>query len=312
MRGRLDAVAAVQPAVGPPLQAVGDVVADAVVVEAVEQHLRLAVGAVVAVGVGDEEQARRAQREHAAVADGDAGEFRALVPEHRALVAVAVALAVGEDQDAVAQLVVEVGVAVAIGVVLGHPQAATTIPGHGDGLADRRFRRVQRGGEAGGQGQAAQRLLGRGQRVADGRLGVEGHREVIGGVQGGGAGEQGESGQEGEAVHGGIRRGSAGCGPRVCDRVVPPAGEKVVHQSGSGGGPGAFRRGRAPTMVAVVHRRAGVRAPWRPRWARRGPWHRDRSLGGRSPARPGSGFSASPHVRADRRARAPATRRSGP
>ena len=53
-RGIGDAVAAIEPAVGAPAQAVDDVVADGLGVEAIKQHLGLAIGHVVAVFIGDE------------------------------------------------------------------------------------------------------------------------------------------------------------------------------------------------------------------------------------------------------------------
>ena len=52
-----DAVAAIKPAIGAPAQAVDDVVADGLGVEAVEQNLRLAIRHIVAVFIGDEAEA---------------------------------------------------------------------------------------------------------------------------------------------------------------------------------------------------------------------------------------------------------------
>ena len=65
------ALAAVEPAVRPPGQRVGDGVG-VLHAEAGEQHLGVAVGHVVAVAVGVEEQVRRLQDEDAAVAEGQA------------------------------------------------------------------------------------------------------------------------------------------------------------------------------------------------------------------------------------------------
>ena len=54
LRAGQDAVPPVQPAVRPPLQPVDYVVADAVVVKAVEHHLRRGVRHVVAIAIRDE------------------------------------------------------------------------------------------------------------------------------------------------------------------------------------------------------------------------------------------------------------------
>src|SRR5438046_996367 len=60
------AVPAVEPAVRAPGEPVGEVVPALLVTEPVEDHLRLAVGPVVAVAVGDEQQIRRGHDPHAA------------------------------------------------------------------------------------------------------------------------------------------------------------------------------------------------------------------------------------------------------
>src|SRR5262249_19888236 len=54
-RRRQNSMPAVEPAIGAPFQAVDDVVPDGAFVPSVEQYDRLAVGNIVAIGVGNEE-----------------------------------------------------------------------------------------------------------------------------------------------------------------------------------------------------------------------------------------------------------------
>jgi hypothetical protein len=126
-----NAVAAVEPAVGSPFETVDHVVLG-LSSPAVEDDLRLAVGHVVAVFVGNEEQVRGAGDPDAAVAVLYPGQRVALVPEDRALVVAAVAVGVFKDHHAVAVFHFEVG----IRITLAHPHAAAIVEGHGDRLAD--------------------------------------------------------------------------------------------------------------------------------------------------------------------------------
>ena len=185
-RGGQNAVPSVEPAVRPPLQAVGDVVPDARVVPAIEHHLRFAVGHVVAVAIGNEEQARRTQRPDAAEADLDAGQYLALVPEDGALVEPAVVVGVFENDDAIAQAKIEVHLAFGVGVILGHPQPAARVGRHGD-----RILHVRLGGEdgrvkSGRQPEVSRHLDRRGKDVGAKRLGVEGIGKVGGVSEAGG------------------------------------------------------------------------------------------------------------------------------
>ena len=163
-RRGLDAVAAVEPAVRPPLQAVGDVVPHGVGVPAVENHLGLAVGHVVAVAIGQEQEPGRAKRPDAAEADLDAGQPRALVPEHLVPVGAAVVVGVFEDDDPVALRQVEVQGPLGIGVILGHPEPAPRIGRERDRLPHVGLRREQRHLEPLRRREARRRLLRRGQR----------------------------------------------------------------------------------------------------------------------------------------------------
>ena len=81
-RGRGDAVAAVEPAVRPPGQIADDVVLG-FERPAVEQNFGRAVGLVVAVGIGNEDQVRCSSEPHAAEADFDAAEIRRRCRETR-------------------------------------------------------------------------------------------------------------------------------------------------------------------------------------------------------------------------------------
>ena len=104
VRGRGDAVATVEPAVGSELEAVDDVVSYRLGVEAVEHHDRLAIGDEVAVGIGDEEQLRRTGHPDTAVTDCDRGETFGFVPKDSAFVGFAVAVSVFEDDDTILKL----------------------------------------------------------------------------------------------------------------------------------------------------------------------------------------------------------------
>ena len=129
-----DPVAPPEPAVGAPDQAVEHVVLG-LGVPAVEDHLGLAVGGVVAVAVGQEQEVRRGADPDPAEAELEAGDVGPPLPEDLARVEVAVAVAVLEDEDAVALADIRVepgGVAVA----LGDPEPAPVVEGHGDRLAD--------------------------------------------------------------------------------------------------------------------------------------------------------------------------------
>ena len=137
-RGRAGgAAAAVEPAVGAEPQPVGEVV---VVlrrrVEAVEHDLRRAVGHGVAVGVGHEEQLRRAEEPDATEPDLDARQLREIVAEHRPPVGPAVAVAVREYDHAVAEPLLELDRPPVVGEVLRDPQPAAGVPGHGDRIGD--------------------------------------------------------------------------------------------------------------------------------------------------------------------------------
>ena len=97
---RQDAVAAPEPSVRAPLQGVEQVVLR-VDVPAVELDDRRAVGPVVAVAVGEEQQVRRGADPDPAEPQLDAGEVGALVVKDGPAVEAAVAVGVLEDQDAI-------------------------------------------------------------------------------------------------------------------------------------------------------------------------------------------------------------------
>ena len=144
VRRGLNAVPAIEPAVRPPAQAVGDVVPHDAVVPAVEHDLRLAVGDVVAVAVGKEQQPGRTEGPHAAEADLDAGQLLSLVPKDRLPVGPAVMVGVFQDHDPVVLRQVEIHLRVGVGVILRHPEAAAGIGRHSDRLAKHGLRREER------------------------------------------------------------------------------------------------------------------------------------------------------------------------
>ena len=94
---------AVEPAVRPPGQGVGHRVG-VFHAEAGQEHLGIAVGPVVAVAVGVEQQVRNLENEDAAVAEGQAA--RQVQPGHEVVGAVGPAVAIGvlQDRDAIGTL----------------------------------------------------------------------------------------------------------------------------------------------------------------------------------------------------------------
>jgi hypothetical protein len=120
----------VEPAVGPPFQAIRDGMSRLFNVETVEHDLRLAVGYVVAVFIRQKEELRWAEQPSAAHADLDAGQPFGLVVEHRALVVSAVTVGIFKDDNPVFVLDVEVArISAGPGIVLSHPQAAAVVGG---------------------------------------------------------------------------------------------------------------------------------------------------------------------------------------
>ena len=136
---RLDAMASVEPAVGPPFEAVQDIMTNDVVIPAVEQDFRRPVGNIIAVAIGDENEIRGAGSKYTTEAKRDAGELLSLVPKHLALIEMANAFGVFENKNAIVLVRIEVYLVIGIGIELGNPQAATVVKGHGDGLMDIRL-----------------------------------------------------------------------------------------------------------------------------------------------------------------------------
>ena len=125
------AVAAVKPAVGPPDEAVQRLVR-VLIAPAVEQHLRRAVGAVVAVGIGNEQQLRRC-------ADPDAAEAHSNPLTRFSFSANTVRLSNWPSPSASSKIRIRSwasasGSAARIAVGLGDPQPAAIVDGHGDRL----------------------------------------------------------------------------------------------------------------------------------------------------------------------------------
>ena len=190
-----DAVAAVEPAVGAPHQAVHHVVGHVLRIEAVEDRLGRAVGTVVAIAVGHEDEFRRRGEPDAAVAKRDAGEVAAAVEKELSRVEPAVAVGVFKDEHAIGAGRSPFG----IGVVFDDPQPAAGVGGDRDRLRD-----VGLGGEecdakSLGHRDAADEL-GSGGGLIAGRLRVDGMRRRVGGPGGHDRGEQSD-GREQRAVH---------------------------------------------------------------------------------------------------------------
>src|SRR5207244_360928 len=121
-----DAVAAVEPAVRPPREAVERLVL-IMVAPAVEHHLRGAVGLAVAVLVGNEEQRGGRADPDAAEADLETTDEAQVVGEDRALVERSVAVRVLEDEDRVPARRLPGSAGAGVRVVLGDPGAAPVV-----------------------------------------------------------------------------------------------------------------------------------------------------------------------------------------
>ena len=255
-RGARDAHAPVEPAIGTPLESVGEgMTAGGGGAEAVEDDLR-GTGGLVAVH-RDEDQVRRAHRPDAAEAALDAGEHLDLVREDGAFVELPVVVGVLEDQDAVAQVEVEALFAVGIGIVLGDPQSSAFVPAHRDGLTDIRFGGEERGLEALGEVQLRQRI---------GRLE---HRDTLGLVivrlrEGRGEGRSTEDESESTDRHGGMtsllrRRSASTSDPSEALRnpAVDVGRGDLRRQGGSGGRDehGPVERVFRDTAVRTLHQR---------------------------------------------------------
>ena len=179
-RGVGNADAAPKPAIRPPAEAVGEgVVVAAGDVKPIEQHLGFAVGNIVVIVIGDEQQARWAQQKHAAQANLDAGENLCLIIEHRAFIEMAVMVCVLKDQHAIRQVSVVSHFRLGVSVVLGDPKAPPRVKGHRDGLAHIRFAGEDGDRKAGRHFEAARGCGGR-HRLAVG-LGVVRFWKVLGG-----------------------------------------------------------------------------------------------------------------------------------
>ena len=168
-----DSVSAVEPAIRSPFQAVGEIVADVFALETVEHDDGIAVGHVVTVAVREKKKIRRTQRPDAAEADFEARENLRAVPEHGAFVEASVAVGVLENHDAIPQRAVEADLGFGVGVVLGDPETAARIEGHGDGILHVGFGGEERRLETGREFQHFQRVLRRRERLVVGGLGVE-------------------------------------------------------------------------------------------------------------------------------------------
>ncbi len=147
-RMREDAVTAVKPAVRPPDEAVERFVR-VLVVPAVEQHLRLAIGHVIAVRIGYEEQFRSLTDPHAAEADLQPADEIQLVEKD--FLAVELSVAVRRLRRSECDLRLALFSALRIDESFGDPQTATIVDRHRDRLTNIGLAGEQRRLEARGQ-----------------------------------------------------------------------------------------------------------------------------------------------------------------
>ena len=162
--GRREAFEAVEPAVGPPVEAVDRFVTvpDA---PAGQQDLRVVhVGHVVAVAVGEVEEVGRRADEDAVEADRQRRRERDAFGEDLLAIGLTVAVRVFEDQDAAVARARETAAAGLVVAVLGDPHAAAVVPGEGHGLRDHGLRGPGVDLEAVAHGHRIDRLL-RGQEL---------------------------------------------------------------------------------------------------------------------------------------------------
>src|SRR6266540_1453040 len=111
--------AAIEPAVRAESQAIGEgMVHIRRTREAVEQNFWRAIRHIVAIAVGNKTQLRRTHRPHAPVPDFDAGEHLQFVGEYFSRVEPAVTVLVFEDEDAIAQIEIELPAALRVSIVL--------------------------------------------------------------------------------------------------------------------------------------------------------------------------------------------------
>ena len=180
-RRSLDPVPGPQPAIRAPLEAVARRVADARLVDAIEDDLGGAVGDEIVVAIGDEEEVGQIDHPHPAESDRHARQSRAAIPEHLPLVVLAVAVGVGEHGDPVAERVIPPAeVAPRPGEVLRHPHPASCIGTQADRILDVGFGGKDLEREAGGELDRSADL-GRVHRCLGRLLSVRRRGEIVGG-----------------------------------------------------------------------------------------------------------------------------------
>ncbi len=132
--------ASIKPAIGPPFQSVGKRM---MIIggrgEAIEHHNWGAIRLVVSITIRDEDQLRRGHQPDAATANCDAGQHLHVVGKDRPFVEPAIVIRVFQNQHAITQAQVKFEIAIGVSVVLGNPQPAARIPGHGNRILDIRF-----------------------------------------------------------------------------------------------------------------------------------------------------------------------------
>jgi len=132
-----NALAAVEPAVGSPDEAVQSFVA-VVHAPAVEKNFGFGVGNIVAIGVGNENKIRRGSEVDTTVSDRDTGSEGDFIVEEFLGVKDAVAIGVLKNLDA-AELFVFVRASVDVVIVFYDPDASPGVEGKGNGFADVRL-----------------------------------------------------------------------------------------------------------------------------------------------------------------------------
>ena len=154
--------AAIEPAVRPPAQAVGEVVvAIHGHIKPLQHHLRWAIRLVIVIAVRDEQESRWTHQPDTAQANLDTGESLEIVEKDPGLFGNAIAVVIAKDNHPIPLIGVEPDFAFGISVVLRHPQLAGGVVSAGDGVADNRLSREDIHPQSFGHAEAAGRLLGR-------------------------------------------------------------------------------------------------------------------------------------------------------
>ena len=152
----------VEPAIRPPTQPIGKVVIIALRHrEPIENDLGLAVGNIVLVRIGNEQQLGRTHQPDTTPPHLDTGQHLDLVGENLSGIGFPVAILIMKNENSIAQGEVETLCPLRVGVVLRNPHAAFPVPRHRDRVSHLRLCRKEIDRKSLGKIPHRQRLLRR-------------------------------------------------------------------------------------------------------------------------------------------------------